>query len=295
MRRLTGGANTRDKGCILCYHGSKHRYLEEIYNALPSEKGLKVLDLFAGGGSLITHLPDDYTLIGNDSERRVIDIHKTLQGLLSTYTPYIAEGKVNVFCRTHINSRKDNIGYYNLKKAYNEGRSRDSLSLLALTMGSNSNMIRFNHKGEQNLQFGKRYYNDNSQKKMKAYLSRVAVRDLTWVSEDFRHAFELYGGCSDVTVLDPPYNYSGKSTATYNEQGKWVFNDMVDVMQICDTIHKSGKKFITFNESVTKGKPNTVFSTWMNKYNVTELRDTLSGCNYQRKEERSLEVMVTNY
>lgn len=287
---------TTNKGCILCYSGSKARYLKELYDVLPEERNLKVLDAFAGGGSLCTNLPEDYIVTANDSEHRVVDIHQELGTLLSYCSAEELETYVKEFCHNWVKNRQDADGYYELKDHYNTGikgeDSVDPLLLFALTMSSNTNYIRFNKYGEQTLQFGKRFYNSNSSKKMLNYLNRISTRDITWKSKDFRdYNFSDY----DLSFIDPPYAFNGKSTATYNEQGKWQLQDLVCLLSKLDKAHAEGSKWVFFNEIITKGKDNPVIQNWVNKYNVKILRDTLSGCSYQRTKDRSVEVMVTNY
>lgn len=302
MREISQEYLDKHKGCILCYSGSKNRYLSEIYSTLPKEKNLKVLDCFAGGGSLCTNLPEDYVVTASDKEYRVVGIHKELYNLIDHYSPEEAEGYVKKFCHKWVKDNKDYEGYYKLKDYYNKGVTGyragesdyliDPLELFALTMSSNTNYIRFNKAGEQTLQFGKRYYNSNSSKKMLNYMERINKRSITWEAKDFRdYDFTAY----DLVIIDSPYAYNGKSTATYNEQKGWQLQDLINLLAKLDKAHEAGVKWICFNEAVTKGTDNPIIQNWINKYNVKILRDTTSGCSYQRTKDRSVEVMVINY
>ena len=303
MREISQEYLDKHKGCILCYSGSKARYLQDLYSVLPEEKGLKVLDLMAGGGSLCTNLPEDYTVTANDSESRVIDIHKVLYNISEDCNVDEAEGYVKKFCRSWVKDNKDEDGYNKLKRYYNKGvasmREEPSdfvvnpLELFALTMSSNTNYMRFNSKtGAQNIKFGKRYYNPSSSKKMINYLERISTRDITWKDKDFReYDFTKY----DLIIVDSPYAHNGKSTAVYNESGAWGLKDLVQLLSKLDKAHEDGIKWVVFNEAITKGSDNKIIQKWINKYNVKILKDTTSGCSYQRTDARSVEVMVTNF
>lgn len=302
MREISQAYLDKHKGCVLCYSGSKARYLKELYSVLPEEKGIKVLDAFAGGGSLCTNLPEDYAVTANDMETHVIDIHRELYNLVDHCLPEEAEGYIKKFCHKYVKDNKDKDGYQKLKDYYNKGvvsmREEpsdfivDPLELFALTMSSNTNYIRFNKAGEQTLQFGKRYYNTNSSKKMLNYMERISKRDITWESKDFReYDFTEY----DLVIIDSPYAHNGKSTATYNEQAGWQLQDLVDLLTKLDKAHEAGVKWVCFNEAVTKGTDNPIIQNWINKYNVKILKDTTSGCSYQRTKDRSVEVLITNF
>lgn len=281
---------SREHGDILCYSGSKHRYAPEIKEVLPKEDNIYVCDVFCGGGSITTALPVNWSVTGNDGEKRIIEIHEDLQDMLEVSSIDEVFKYVKEYCHSQVKSRTDKEGFDLLKKDYNVGKN--PLALYALATSSNSNYIRFNKSGEFNVQFGKRWLNPSLQKKLYNYLERVQVRDIHWMSEDFRNFdFNLF----DLVIADPPYVFNGKSTATYNEQGKWQLKDLVHLLSKLDRYNEQGGKFIFFNEVVTKGQDNPIIQDWVNKYNVKILKDTLSGCSYQRTKERSVEVMVTNY
>ncbi len=278
-------------GCIWCYHGSKIRYLPQITEALPHNLvGLKVIDLFSGGSSVATSLPSVISVTANDMEDRVIDFSIELQKLLTVYSPEKVEEIVRNHCRVNVSSNKDEAGYLELKTRYNEG-DRSPMNLFALTMASNSNMIRFNSSGEQSLQYGKRWYNVNSSKKMLSYLNRIKDRAITFTSKDFTE-FTAEDDF-DVWIIDPPYK---TSNATYSENGQWTLRNEVRLLTLCDKLDKAGKKFIYFNQTYTQGRCNTVVNSWKNKYKHIVLADTTANCSAQRKTVGvTTEIMVTNF
>ncbi len=208
---------------------------------------------------------------------------------MKIYSPLELEEKVRTHCRSFVKDNKDVAGYESLKTLYNDG-FRTPLNLFALTMASNSNMIRFGKSGKQNIKFGKRYYNNSSSKKMLNYLERIKERAITFTSKDFK---EFSPEDGDIFIIDPPYR---KSKATYSERGQWGLKEEVDLLTMCDNINAAGNKFIYFNQTVTQDVKNIVVSDWSSKYNVVILKDTTTGCSAQRKNVgETVEVMVHNF
>ena len=277
------------KGDIWNYHGNKKRYLTNILSVLPKSPNLSFIDLFTGGSSVATSLDPYWIVTANDIESRVVDLSKELQALLSVYSPEGVEEIVRNHCRSRVSGRTDAVGYEALKLEYNNG-NRSALNLYALTMASNSNMIRFNPKGGQNLKFGKRYYSDTSSAKMLSYLNRLLERDVTFTSKDFR-TFKVTD--YDIWIIDPPYK---TSKATYSENGQWSIQDEVALLALCDKINAEGKKFIYFNQTFTQGRCNKVVNSWKDKYKCITLADTTSNCSAQRKITGiTTEIMVHNF
>jgi DNA adenine methylase len=278
-------------GCIWCYHGSKIRYIENILGVIPEHnKDYKIIDLFSGGSSVATNLPPNWRVTANDYESRVVEFSKDLQYLLCRFTPYQVEAIIRNHCRSAVTSNKDESGYLSLKAEYNKG-DRTALNLFALTMASNSNMIRFNSSGEQTLQFGKRWYNSSSSKKMLSYLNRLATRYITFQDKDFR--YYTHEDDYDIWIIDPPYK---TSKATYSENGQWNISEEVALLSMCDKLDKIGKKFIYFNQTFTQDKENEVVNTWKDKYSYVVLADTTTNCSAQRKNVGvTTEIMVHNF
>lgn len=280
----------RYHGCCFCYSGSKARYNVELKEVIPKEDNLKVLDVFAGAGSVTTALPLSWEVTGNDAESRIIDIHRGFQEALRERTSEEVAKWVIDYCHSQVLNNQDEEGFEILKSVYNQ--TRKPQDLYALITSSNSNYMRFNKSGEFNVKFGKRYLNPSLQKKLSNYLGRVQERNIAWESKDFREFdFNEYG----LLIVDPPYAYNGKSVATYNERGGWQLQDLVNLLSKLDKAHENGVKFIFFNEAITKNVDNPIIQEWISKYNVKILKDTLTGCSYQRTNKRSVEVLVKNF
>lgn len=284
-------------GCIANYCGNKAKYLEQIYALLPEKEGLRVYDAFCGFGVLATSLPDDYIVTANDSCHQIIGVHKWMKEVYKGIggTPLEAANFIIDETLCCVRDNRDLIGFEALKHNYNEyGRKPEDL--YALATSSNSNYIRFNSDGEFNVKYGNRFLNPQLQTKLKNNLRRQAIRDITYTNKDFRD-FDTKD--FDLAIFDPPYSYSGKSTAPYSEGSKsWQYKDMIDVMGCADKMHKDGKHFILYNESITKDVENTTLNLWSEKYRVIVIGESFTNSSANKKrgkdKQKSVEVLITN-
>lgn len=276
--------------CPWNYHGSKGKFYEKIKHLLPKESNIKCLDLFAGGASLSAMLPDTWTITCNDN---CWDVGKMQRQFLSDYKDSMQseEGWVKeLSAESMVKSKDDLEGYLEAKKCYNQlkdsTRWARSYIFFDLVCSSFSNYIRFNDKGEWNLNFGKRYFNPSMQKKLVAWLGNMENKCVTFTCEDWQQVdFTKH----DFIIIDPPYL---NTCATYNKS--WSENQLVLLLSRVDEYVGQGGKFILFEEVLSKGKHNKLLANWMKKYNLIQLGDESSGCNYQREEGITLEVCVYN-
>jgi site-specific DNA-adenine methylase len=275
--------------CYMNYHGSKSRFLPEVEKLLPKEDGINCLDVFTGGASLASHLPESWSVVANDKESRLVSIHKELQASLRAgHTPESILEDWKMYVLGNINSSKDVEGYSVLKEQYNSSKATQPTNLYALLCSSFSNQLRWNDSGEFNLPFGKRYFNTNMQKKMLAWLHRVAKRDIAFTSEDFMLLdFDSY----DLLIVDSPYL---QAKAGYNEKGGWSMKQTAMLLSKVDAYARNGGKFILFEELISNGKVNTLLTSWSKKYKHVNLGDNSKYANYQRKNDVTLEVMIYN-
>ena len=292
MREFDEGLLHISQGCIFNYWGNKASKRATLYKVLPDEENLRVCDVFMGAGSLTTSLPESWSVLGNDTQKQVMDVHTSLATMLSVYSPEEAEQLIRKSCHNFVRNGKDELGYELLREYYSKVSNRDWLEFYALATSSNSGIIRFNKAGEFTVKYGTRYYNPSLQRKMVNYLTRVQSRDISYSCIDFR---ELDFLAYDLLIVDPPYNYGAASNAAYNEQGAWRLQDLVNLFTKLDEATKNRVKWVCYNEAITKGKDNPVIQNWIEKYNVRILKDTLTGCSYNRTKERSVEIMITNY
>ena len=69
----------RDNGCYMNYTGSKARFYDKIKHLLPEDEYHTCLDVFTGGNSLGSMLPDNWELTFNDKCSELINCHRKLR------------------------------------------------------------------------------------------------------------------------------------------------------------------------------------------------------------------------
>lgn len=277
--------------CWLNYHGSKGKFYEKIKHILPKEDNLSCLDLFAGGTSLSSMLPAGWNIVCNDN---CWDIGKLQGQFLSDYkdsgkTP--EEWVKGLSESMAVKDRNDIRGYKDAKNQYNmlvgnTSRWERSYLFFDLVCSSFSNYIRFNDKGEWNLNFGKRYFNPSMQRKLVNWLKLMGNRDVTFNCSDWK---DLELNHYDFLIVDPPYL---NTCAQYNSS--WSLKDAEQLLDKVDEYTKQGGRFILFEEVLSKGIPNNLVTEWMQKYKHITLGDESTGCNYQRNKGITLEVCIYN-
>ena len=263
------------------YTGSKHRYLKDLQEVLPNKQDIKVCDMFFGGGDLSTHLPLSWEISGYDTNTQLIDMHKAI--MEGSVTVSAVEAMVE---RAKLN-KVDNKAYNDFRAVYNW--ARDSLMLYVLTCHSNSNRIRFNSKGEHNMPFGKRTFNDSMKAKLTDYIKRLSEREVFLYNKS---VFDVDLDYYDLLLVDPPYL---NSCATYNEKNGWTVEDEIKLHLALHEAHEKGKKFTYFGQVQTNGIVNKYLTKFAEAYNMKVLKDTTSHCSANKINKGvTIEVMIYN-
>lgn len=260
--------------------GSKHRYLKEFAEVLPWDKSkldLKVLDPFVGGGDLISKLPSAWKVDANDLMCEVYNLHKAV------HSGEINSSDILTDYNNRGMSKTNKEAFTSLRQEYN--KTKDIKLLYLLMTNSFNNQLRFNMKGEFNMPFGKdrSHFSKNMQTKLDNYQLLLKGRDVNFYNKSYKDfEFSEY----DLLLLDPPYS---NTCATYNENTGWGYEEDIKLFEKIDS---SGTDFIYFNQTWSKGVSNQVLIDWMQKYEVKVLKETSTGCNHQRKDGFTEEVMV---
>lgn len=276
--------------CFCNHTGSKGKFYPNIEHLLPKEDNIKCLDLFSGGTSLSSMLPDTWEIHCND---KCWDLGKMQGQFLSDYMSSVDDAEEwvrGLYDSMQIKGRTDKEAYLSVKTRYNQLKDSErwerSYLFFELVCSSFSNYIRFNDSGEWNLNFGDRYFNPSMQKKLIAWLERMERKNVSFMCNDWQE-FNLSD--YDFLIVDPPYL---NTLATYNSS--WSAEQTSKLLQSLDEYATQGGKFIFFEEVLSKGKPNNIVAEWMSKYKHVNLGDESVGCNYQRKDGITLEVCVYN-
>lgn len=275
---------------VMNYTGSKFKLLEQILIEMDTSKKIFV-DAFCGSGSVYANVLDKYEkVIVNDIISDLIGIHK---GLL--YSDDIVN-KTKSLC-----PGKDNpVGYGELRDNYNDNPSPEGL--WALMLSSTNNMMRFNQKFKYNQTFGKRSWNDSTQRKVNNFTEHIRnfKDNLVYLSTQFEK-IEIQ---SDMMIyLDPPYgrikNEDGTigkkqiSEAGYNSF--WLKDDDMKLYEFIKKIDLIGASFMVSGVLYHDGK-----TCWMldkliaDGFNYKEIKYDYNKVSRKGNKETT-EIIITNY
>lgn len=277
-----------EQGNPFNYTGSKHRYLKELFEVLPGVEGknLNVLDPFVGGGDLISKLPRPWCVTASDSLTPLIRMHQDMQrGIITT-------SSVIEFIEHFGLSKTNESGYLSTRSLYNNsgiGPSHDNIALYSLACHSNSNRIRFAQKtGDFNMPFGKRTFNSQMQKKLDNHCDWIKSA----IVKFYNKSFEAWNFRDfDLLLIDSPYP---NSVACYNERNGWTFKQELKLYTKIDDADDHGVKFVYFGQTWANGNHNPTLEKWAQQYNVKELKNTSHQCSANRKNGKTIEIMVYN-
>lgn len=267
------------------YTGSKHRYLNEILKVLPTGKHLKVLDPFVGGGDLISKLPAGWGVCASDKCHQLISMHDAIQsGQINNGNILSLKSKLGL-------NRFDTEKYLELRDRYNSLNTKGIPSpnlLYLLICHSNSNIMRFNKSGGFNVPFGKRTFNESLQEKLSNYSQYLRHASVNFYTKDFMGWDFLE---FDLLLIDPPYT---GSIASYNERGGWTIEQEMSLYLKVDDAASNGVKFVLFGQVWANGAYNKMLDMWSRKYKIVELKNTSHQCSHNRKNKKTVEIMVFN-
>ena len=268
------------------YTGGKYKLLNQIMQHFP-EKIDTFIDLFAGGCNVGINV-DANNVICNDIEKDVIEIYKLLK--LNSFED-INKRIENIIQQFDL-SRENKDGYIELRKSYN--LDKGVIKFLTLIFHSFNNQIRFNKKGEFNLPFGGRTYNNNIKNNLNNFVDKLNKSNISFVNQDFREIIKSIDINKDTFIYcDPPYSLN---FTEYNGRHFWNEKDDKDLLNMLDYINEKGGKFALSNVFESKGKSNDILKEWSKKYKVIYIETSYKNCNYIRNNsEKDVEVLIINY
>lgn len=278
----------------LNYTGGKFKLLPQILPLFPDDIGTFV-DLFGGGCNVGINIKAN-KIIYNEINENVFNLIDYL--IKNKYDDTLVNIQTAI---GNYNLNKENAdGYLKLREHYNlDIKNNKTLFLFVLIAHSFSNQIRFNKKGEFNMPFGKRTFNNNMQKNLKEFMNKIQKKEIKIYNKDFKKVNIENLNKGDLIYCDPPYL---TSCATYNEQGGWNRDREKELLDYLNTINKNNIKFALSNVFENKGKKNGILIKWCednkDKYRVHYLNHTYGNCNYHAKDKNTngtIEVLVTNY
>lgn len=268
----------------LNYTGGKYRLLSQLLPLFPKNISTFV-DLFTGGGTVALNVSSQKTY-AIDNNYNIIKLLSLFQKL--SYEELL--GKVNELEKYYGLNRENKLGYLKLRDYFNS--YQDPVALFTLICYSFNNMTRFNSKGQYNVPFGKRIFNENIRKNLKETISAIQSKEIIFAFSDYKEAFNLVDSQLDensFVYCDPPYLITD---AAYNSH--WDKQEFTKLLILLDQLNERGIKWGLSEVIFHKGKENDVLREWMDKYKVHYINSDYSNCNYQTSGT-SVEVYVYNY
>ena len=295
----------------LNYTGGKHKLLPQLVNFFPKEIDT-FYDVFCGGANVgvnavakkIVCLDKDKNVIGllklikksnfdslNNKILRIVKYYNLSQSYINGYNAYFAESSKGL-------GQFNKIGYEKLRKDFNSNKflKNKTLQLLVLIFYSFNNQIRFNKNNNFNLPVGKRDYNGSSRKNLSHFNIMSNIKNIDFISLDFRDIKKLKLKQKDFIYLDPPYLLG---LASYNESGGWSNKDENDLYSLLRFLNKKNIKFALSNVVEHKGMINQSLLDLVQEegFIINFIDHHYKNSNYQSKAKDSLtrEVLITNY
>ena len=278
----------------LNYIGGKYKLLPQILNVFPDNVNM-FYDIFGGGASISLNVKSEYVYY-NDIVNYVSEMFNELKGKDSEE----CLNKIRETVNTYKLSKTNEEGFKQLRKYYNKG-NKNWYIFYTLICYSFNNQFRFNNNKEYNSSFGKykSCFSKITENKFKNFMNRLNNIDIVFDSKDFREIDYSDADNNDLVYFDPPYLIT---CGNYNDGKRgfrgWKQQDDIDLMNLCDKLHKQGTRFCMSNVLENKGKSNDILKDWCKKYNTIHLNNTYGNCNYHAKDKSSNttdEVLIINY
>ena len=182
------------------------------------------------------------------------------------------------------------------REKYN--KTKDIRDLFILVCYSFNYQMRFNNKHQYNSSFGKEAstMNDSIRNNLNRFVEKLHSGDYIFCNKKFDEFDFSDFDSNDFVYCDPPYSIG---TGVYQD-GKRGFNgwskeDDKKLFAILDELNEKDVKFAMSNVFENKGLRNEELIEWSKKYRVHHYNMNYNGSNYQRKESKSDEVLITNY
>ena len=292
----------------LFYVGDKYKLLNEILNYFP--KTIKTfIEPFVGGGSVFLNtVAENYLL--NDIDSNLIDIHRLLisynsrpelfflevQEIINKYnlsrsyiSDIIPQDLKKEWKKTYI-AKFNKKGYLNLRRDFNDLDESNPLLLYILVIYGFNRMLRYNSKGEFNIPVGNVDFNVNTKKALEDYFNFTKSKKIRLFNLDFKNFLNTIEiKKDDFIYFDPPY------LITNSEYNKiWTDRHEKELLLEIDKLNQKGIKFAFSNVTHYKGKENSQFIKWSQKYNFFKIKS-----NYISYHDNSIknfkEGLVTNF
>lgn len=264
------------------YTGSKFKLLPQILPHFDYSK-VNFIDLFAGGGSVYANVAAKYEkILANDIIKDLIDIHKEL---LFNKDKFVEE--VKSLCV----DKENQAGYHLLRDSYNS--TKTPAKLFALMLCCTNNLMRFNKSFQFNQTFGRRTFNDSTQRKIEEFCAGLEgyKSKIEFKSESFENIWPD-NPKETFWYLDNPYL---STEAGYNAY--WSNSLESKLFDYCIKIHESGGTF-ALSGVAGKHKDNEespLITELTKRFNTVKIDHDYKKVARNKDEIRGQEVLIKNY
>ena len=272
------------------YAGGKYRLLSRIVPMFP-DKINTFVDLFGGAFNVGINVKADH-IIYNDIINYLSELFEYWSNTdIEEINSYIDKTIIeNNLSATNADS------FLAFRERYN--KTKDIRDLFILVCYSFNYQMRFNNNHQYNSSFGKEAstMNDNIRNNLNRFVEKLHSGDYIFCNKKFDEFDFSDFDSNDFVYCDPPYSIG---TGVYQD-GKRGFNgwskeDDKKLFAILDKLNEKNVKFAMSNVFENKGLRNDALIEWSKKYKVHHYNMNYNGSNYQRKESKSDEVLITNY
>ena len=289
------------------YVGDKYKLMHQIRNLIPTNVSKYIEPFVGGGSSAINSLGQEYIL--NDVDEYVIKLHEELckysnnpdelfeklftlideYGLSCSYRGITVPDELK---KQHVKTyyaKYNKEAYNKMKDDFNE--TGDIILLYLLLIYGFNHMIRFNKSGKFNLPVGNVDFNKNVYKALNDYLEFMKNNNVKFYNKDYKEfLLDIEIDQDSYVFLDPPYLIS---MSEYNKL--WNEEKEQELCEFLDKLNEKGVKFGITNLITHKGKENTTFKEWSEKYIVHPISSNYISFNDNTIKKDSREVFVTNF
>lgn len=277
------------------YSGSKLKLLDQILPLFDYSKDY-FIDLFCGGGSVYTNVLDKYKkLLINDVIGDLIEIHKKLGTNPQEFIESV---------RKLAKTKEDQQLYLELKKNYNQEKNLDNraIMLFSLMLTCTNNFMRFNLKGEFNQSWGRREWNDSTEKKVNEFVDHLA-KHKGKIYYSSKHFDNVKITKPSMVYLDPPYSAiqdeNGNITnKKISEAGYSAYFNKDDDMKLYNYIielNKQGHSFMVSGLLEHDEKQSWLMNKLLkDRFNHKEMNFDYNGVS-RKGDKKSVELIIKNY
>lgn len=162
----------------LNYTGNKYKLLPQILPLFPRDINIFV-DLF-GGSAVLTANIEAKTIVYNEYDTNVFNI---IKGIYESHDNIIED--IDYYINYFKLSKTNKEGYLALREEWNKSLKKDWVRLYTLICHSFNNSIRFNSKGEFNMPFGERCFNDKLKTKLIEFRELIKGKKCCFYNKSF--------------------------------------------------------------------------------------------------------------